>query len=275
MVSDFEFLVSLWKNYNNASTLLTKAMGGTANEVGEFAEVLVAKYYNGEQLPASNKSADIKTDEGKLIQVKSRKLEKLTTTSLNVIRSWDFDLLVVILFSKEGNILKAIEIDSKTAEKLSKRNDHQNGKVLTTNHELLNNDHVIDITQDLQNIIDNKFVSRTSMRKNNQNLKVLNIDNTLIQGKNINYLNTIVSSNPEIELSPNNITVFKKELLRVKQARRIWYYNNGKTKTEIWNASNFTEESDIKANIKTNSTFRKWKELGIIKVRIEIIGKES
>ncbi|NLU38229.1 MAG: hypothetical protein GXX78_04995 [Bacteroidales bacterium] len=273
MESNFEFLVSLWKNYNNASSLLTKAMGGTANEVGEFAEVLVAKYYNGEQLPASNKSADIKTPDGKLIQVKSRKIEKLTTTSLNVIRSWNFDYLVVVLFSKEGNILKAVEIDSKTAERLSTRNEHQNGKVLTTNQELLSNPKSKDITSDLQNIIDNKNVRIIS------DINVTKIDSikeiSIQQNIKAVRTNTIISSTPKIELFPDNLEIFKKELLRVKRAKRIWYYNNGTIKTEIWNASNLTEKSDIKANIKTNSTFRKWEQLGIVKVRIEIIERES
>ena len=273
MESNFEFLVSLWKNYNNASSLLTKAMGGTANEVGEFAEVLVAKYYNGEQLPASNKSADIKTPDGKLIQVKSRKIEKLTTTSLNVIRSWNFDYLVVVLFSKEGNILKAVEIDSKTAERLSTRNEHQNGKVLTTNQELLSNPKSKDITSDLQNIIDNKNVRIIS------DINVTKIDSikeiSIQQNIKAVRTKTIISSTPEIELFPDNLEIFKKELLRVKRAKRIWYYDNGTIKTEIWNASNLTEKSDIKANIKTNSTFRKWEQLGIVKVRIEIIERES
>ena len=66
-INDFEYLVSLWRNYNNASFLLTKAMGGTANEVGEFAEQLVCKYYNAKQLNASQKSADLITEDGKSI----------------------------------------------------------------------------------------------------------------------------------------------------------------------------------------------------------------
>lgn len=276
MDSNFEFLVSLWKNYNNASILLTKAMGGTANEVGEFAEILVGKYYNAEQLPASNKSADLRTNDGKLIQVKSRKIDKLTTTSLNVIRSWDFDILVVVLFSKEGNILKAIEIDSVTAEKLSKRNEHQNGKVLTTNHELLNNERTIDITSDLQSIIDNKYVVLKNSDKDKVHHTVAKVDSVILSKQDkVDYLNTRMSRTPIIELCPDNYIVFKNELIRTKQARRIWYYNNGKTKTEIWNAFNFTEQSDINANIKTNSTYRKWKDLGIVKVRIEIIERKS
>ncbi|WP_052185493.1 MULTISPECIES: hypothetical protein [unclassified Treponema] len=175
MEFNFDFLVSLWKKYNNASYLLTSAMGGTANEVGEFAEILVGKYYNAEQLPASNKSADLKTKDGRLIQVKSRKIDRLKTTSLNVIRSWDFDILVVVLFDKEGNILKAIEIDSRTAEKLSSPNKYQNGKILTTNHELLNNKNSKDITQDLQNILDNKDSITKNALENNTTITCFDI----------------------------------------------------------------------------------------------------
>lgn len=156
MKDNFNNLISLWKNYNFASALLTEAMGGTANEVGEFAEKLVAEYYNASQLAASNKSADLITIENKYIQVKSRKLDVLKTTSLNVIRSWDFDILVVVLFSKDGNILKAIEISAKDAQKIAKINTHQNGDILTTNSDLLNHINAVDITFDLQAIINGK-----------------------------------------------------------------------------------------------------------------------
>ncbi|GHV03760.1 hypothetical protein AGMMS50229_03650 [Campylobacterota bacterium] len=61
MKIDFNDLVSLWKDYNKASKSLVDAMDGTNNEVGEFAEKLVAKYYKAEQLSASNKSADLET----------------------------------------------------------------------------------------------------------------------------------------------------------------------------------------------------------------------
>lgn len=266
MEQSFEFLVSLWKNYNKASSLLTKAMGGTANEVGEFAEILATKYYKGKQLPASNKSADIKTQDGKLIQVKSRKIDKLTSTSLNVIRSWNFDILVVILFNKEGNILKAIEIDSKTAELLSTRNKYQNGKVLTTNHELINNPNTKDITRRLQNILDNKElgseISSTTMGANHN--KSSNAE-----------ISTRMSRTPIIEIFPDNVSVFKKELVKTQKAKRTWFFNKGTTKIEVWNASNFTEHSDLMANIKTNNKYRRWKELGIVKVRLEIIGESS
>jgi hypothetical protein len=160
MENDFNFLVSLWKNYNNASALLTKFMGGTLNEVGEFAERLVARYYDAEKLPPSNKSADLRTAGNRLIQVKSRKIECLATTSLGIIRSWQFDLLVVVLFSKKGDILKAVAIDAKDAKALSRWDSHQNGHVLTTSGRLLDHPGSEDITEGLQGLLDGPRVSK-------------------------------------------------------------------------------------------------------------------
>jgi hypothetical protein len=187
MEQDFSFLVSLWKNYNNASALLTNVMGGTANEVGEFAERLVAKYYNAEQLMASNKSADLKTNDNRFIQVKSRKIDHLTTTSLNVIRSWVFDILVVVLFSKDGNILKAIQINSNYAKELSKWNEHQNGYIITTSKDFLENKYSIDITEQLQNILDGKLNDNSIKTETQSKTIIIPLQaKTSVDNKNIN-----------------------------------------------------------------------------------------
>ncbi|MDR2507134.1 MAG: sel1 repeat family protein, partial [Candidatus Accumulibacter sp.] len=160
METDFDFLVSLWRNYNNASALLTKFMGGTSNEVGEFAERLVAEYYDAEKLPPSNQSADLIMADNRLVQVKSRKIERLAATSLGIIRSWEFDLLVVVLFSKEGDILKAVAVDAKNAKALSKWDEHQNGHVLTTSKRLLDHPGSKDITEGLQGLLGGQRVSK-------------------------------------------------------------------------------------------------------------------
>ncbi|MGQ8870111.1 DUF6998 domain-containing protein [Myroides sp. TSA_177.3] len=149
----FKELAVLWKKYNKTSTELVEAMGGTSNEVGEFAELLVANYYKGKQLPASCKSADVETKEGKLIQVKSRKLDKIKSTSLNVFRSWDFDVLVVVIFDKQGGILKAIELNVADAKSLAKSNKHQNGHILTTNKYLLEHINAVDLTKAFQSLL--------------------------------------------------------------------------------------------------------------------------
>jgi hypothetical protein len=185
-------LVSLWKDYNNASKLLVDAMGGTNNEVGEFAEKLVAKYYNANQLQASNKSADLETSDKKLIQVKSRKIDKLTSKSLGVIRSWDFDILVVVLFDKLGNILKAIEIKTNDAKQLSKKNEYQNGFTLISSKELLENSRTKDLTKEFQNILEGK----TSNNLETTTVKEHKIIAVPLQQKRIinhgNYRNSII-----------------------------------------------------------------------------------
>ena len=100
---------TLWFKFNEYSNKITKALGRTSNIVGEYAEYLALKYYGGNLLDISGSSADIKDANGCLYQVKSRKVKGSTSTQLNVIRSWDFDFLVVILFDENGHIKHAIE----------------------------------------------------------------------------------------------------------------------------------------------------------------------
>ena len=90
----------------------------------------------------------------------------------------------------------------------------------------------------------------------------------------INLNNNALLSPPKIEFYINDKlvskSIFNDILLQIKQSRRIWFYNNGNQKEEIWNASNFTKDSDLMANIKTSATYRKWKEKGIVKVEFRI-----
>ena len=132
----------LWINYNNAANALQDVLGRTSNIVGEYAEHLTSEYYKGELLPASHKSADVKVIENNnaeiLYQVKARKLNSLTSTQLGIIRSWDFSYLVVILFDSNGDILKALEVPLTVAKEYAKANEHQNGWVITTTQDFLN-----------------------------------------------------------------------------------------------------------------------------------------
>ena len=63
----------------------------TNNFVGELGEKLAHAVYGGHILPNSAKSADIQTDDGTLLQVKTRKPNK--GKQFGSIRSWDFDYL--------------------------------------------------------------------------------------------------------------------------------------------------------------------------------------
>lgn len=145
--------IKLWSNYNMATNLILDAMGGASNIVGEFAEQLVADYYGGKQLQASSKSADVILDDGRTIQVKARTPRQTLTTSLGIIRTWDFDLLVAVLFSTDGAVIKAVEVASDVAQSIATPNKLQNGWVITTTQDFLNHPKVRDITQGLNDVL--------------------------------------------------------------------------------------------------------------------------
>jgi hypothetical protein len=54
---------------------------------------------------------------------------------------------VVIIFDLNGGILKALEVPVDIAKKYAKENSHQNGWVITTTQEFLNNKSSKDITK--------------------------------------------------------------------------------------------------------------------------------
>lgn len=145
-----EEIKDLWLKFNECSNKLTVALGRTSNIVGEYAEYLAHKYYGGKLLEISGSSADIRADDGKLYQVKSRKVKGSTSIQLNVIRSWGFYYLVVILFSKDGGVKKAIEVTVEIAKEYGVANPHQNGWVITTSQTFLNDPRVKDISAKLQ-----------------------------------------------------------------------------------------------------------------------------
>ena len=142
----------LWKKYNNSANDLKKSLGRTSNLVGEYAEYIGNKYLKGKLLSASNASADIELPNGDLYQVKSRKIKNGLTVQLSIIRSWDFDYLLVVLFDDNGSVIKGLICPSSTAKKFAKANKHQNGWVITTTTEFLYDIDNIDITDKLKEI---------------------------------------------------------------------------------------------------------------------------
>jgi hypothetical protein len=116
-----ESLQELWLKYNEYSNRLAEALGRTSNIVGEYAEYLAHRHYGGKLLGISGASADIEAPDGKKYQVKSRKVKGTSTTQLNVIRSWSFDYLVVILFYERGYVKKALEVSVDVAREFARR----------------------------------------------------------------------------------------------------------------------------------------------------------
>lgn len=147
--ASMEEISGLWVDYMNATNRIASALGRSANIVGEYAERLVAEYYGGELLTASNKSADIRLRDGRLVQVKSRVPRQTSTTSLSPIRSWDFDLLVVVLFNPDGGIMEAVEMTADVAKRHARRDEHQNSDLLVTTDEFIHDPAAKDIRDGL------------------------------------------------------------------------------------------------------------------------------
>lgn len=125
----------LWLKFNKHSNNLSDALGRTSNLVGEYAENLAYQYYGGSLHKPSSSGADIIGANGKLYQVKARKATG--ATQLGVIRSWEFDFLVVILLSKDGTVSLALEVPVAVAKEYGVKNEHQNGWVITTSQKFL------------------------------------------------------------------------------------------------------------------------------------------
>lgn len=145
-------IADLWKEYNISTELLKQRLGRTSNLLGEYAEYLVNEYLKGELLTASNESADIAAPNGELYQVKSRKITGNATTQLSIIRSWNFDYLAIVLFDKKGSVIKGLICPKVVSEQYGVYNEHQNGWVISTTSNFLNDQNHIDITNQLREL---------------------------------------------------------------------------------------------------------------------------
>lgn len=73
-----------------------------------------------------------------------------------------------------------------------------------------------------------------------------------------------------LEFHPENEKVFKERLLQTKSAKRTWYYSDGRTIHDVWDANNFSVESNLRGNILSNNKVRNRAELGLVKLKLEI-----
>ena len=143
-----EKITTLWFKYNEYTDQLAKALG-TKNILGEYAEYLAHKYYGGKKLPPSHPGADIEAN-GNKYQVKGRQSDD--PTHLSIIRSWNFDHLVVILFNKDGSVKQALEVPVGVAREYAVHNKYLNGGVITTTKNFLSDERSKDITVKIQKI---------------------------------------------------------------------------------------------------------------------------
>ncbi len=95
--------IDLWKAYCHIRKVLSQDLN-TNNITGDFAEILMADFYDGTLAHPSTKAYDF-TANDKNYQVKSR-MEKdgKVTGNLSDMHSLDFDYLITIFYNNGGGI---------------------------------------------------------------------------------------------------------------------------------------------------------------------------
>ena len=76
------------------------------------------------------------------------------------------------------------------------------------------------------------------------------------------------SSHVPLILEPQDVDLFKTELLRKRKATIEWTFSDGRVIRKDWNASRFTENSDVLNNIKSRTWWRERDSCGVTKVRV-------
>ena len=118
VMNKVHLLIPLWKAIVQITHLMYNILGGrTHNILGEFAEHIVADALKGKLQPPSNKAFDILLSDGKTVQVKARKLsgKYRYSETLSDFHSWNFDILIVVLFNDDGTLKQVLQMDSKLA----------------------------------------------------------------------------------------------------------------------------------------------------------------
>jgi hypothetical protein len=75
-----------------------------------------------------------------------------------------------------------------------------------------------------------------------------------------------------ITLDPPRVEDFKVRLLERKAAQLTVFYSDGRTEARQWDASRFSETSNVFGNLRSRPDFRqgKWQTAGIVKVHVRV-----
>lgn len=122
---------------------------------GDYAEYLVAALMGGELADNSEKSWDLKTPEGMLLQVKCRVVDvtrKNHGRQLSPFRTWDFDQAVVVLFDETYGIHKCVAFPPDVLKEHGKYRPHVNGHVVQATDALMAHPAGEDLTEALRGV---------------------------------------------------------------------------------------------------------------------------
>lgn len=87
------------------------------NPIGDIAEAIVCDHYGGERASFSQKGWDVKTPNGELIQVKSRRrTPESNPTVLSPISDDEYDSLVVVIFDEDFQVTEGLKANRALVE---------------------------------------------------------------------------------------------------------------------------------------------------------------
>lgn len=116
---------------------------------GDLGEYLVQRAYGGELAPPSEKSWDVRTEQGLVLQVKTRLIAATDRKSHNYspFRSWDFDACVFLIFDAHSyDVVRAVEVPVDAVRALVRATTHVNGFRIGTRTTLLDLPGAVDCT---------------------------------------------------------------------------------------------------------------------------------
>lgn len=90
------------------------------------------------------------------------------------------------------------------------------------------------------------------------------VDNTTVVRTSSGKIKT------ELLFYPSDLETFKTELLTKKKAEIKLYYESGKEEVKQWDASSFSEDSNLKVNIQSKTFWRSRISSGLIKVEVRV-----
>jgi homoserine kinase type II len=90
-------IYNLWGNYIYAKNNFVDTLKSTNNIVGEYGEYLAKQYLNARSAKASEKSYDLLVNKTKY-QVKTRMSKSIYSQTLGIVRSFEFNYLIIVLF---------------------------------------------------------------------------------------------------------------------------------------------------------------------------------
>jgi hypothetical protein len=149
-VSELQISDLLALNRSSLRELRNRGVVRSSNApTGDYAEWLVQQITRGKLAPPSQKSWDVRTASGSLVQVKARALTPENgSRQLSPIRSWDFNELAVVLFDDSFQVLRVAFIKCDLAKQHGVWREYVRGWILVGRDELL--DLGVDRTGDAQ-----------------------------------------------------------------------------------------------------------------------------